>query len=293
MSLRTLAIAAIVAAPTASAASTLDVFLQGSAGAGELGTTQEFTYAPGPIETLADARTEVAQATSAFDDAEAVAAYDFDGRTGEITVDLQARTSNALPGAERPAFASSAANIDLTENFFVSGTGTVTIGLSIDATWNAPEWLLQNSVSFFETSGLTGGGVQTNSGFYATSPNGTSGSLFDEILELSFAVDAPSGGMIEFTWFLGGVVSSVVPGVGDFLTGDFGLDYSATIFVRTDGGVTATPQTAGFLAGPGSGGTDPDPGPEVNVIPLPASALLLLAGLGGLGALRRSKRLAG
>jgi hypothetical protein len=296
MSLRSFAIAALIAAPGAVTASTLEVIVVGDVIMGsEPGGRSTFEHAPGPVQTLQESRQENARASGELGGGRSQATYVFDGTQGKLALDVFTEVSGSrfVDGALRPrGTAFSMIQMFATETFFVAGTGKATVGMEFSASWDGPTFYTLGCVTYNGSRGATGVSFNSSCESFESGPNGPGpgpGFVTDKIIQATFDIDSP-GGLIEFIWRIDGSAAAGEQRIGPMETAFVNALNTANIFVLTEGNVIATPQTAGFLSNPAFGRPDPDPDPEVNVIPLPASALLLLAGLAGLGALRRKRR---
>jgi hypothetical protein len=248
MSLRALVIAALVAAPAASAASTLEVVVIGGVFMGtNPGGISQFDYRPGPVETLVESRQENASASGDGGFGGAQATYVFNGNKGQLGLSVFSNVS--ANGLERRGASSCLIQMFVTESYFIAGTGSVTVGMEFTADWFAPTFYTLGSVTYNGSRGTTGVSFNTSSAYYESGPLGPGpgpGFVTDEIIQATFDVDT-TGGLIDFIWRIDGSV-----GVG----GDVGRDEAAFVnalntanfFVLTEGDVIATPQTAGFLS---------------------------------------------
>jgi hypothetical protein len=157
--------------------------------------------------------------------------------------------------------------------------------MQLSAAWSASLFTLDANVGVGDIIDL--GFFQPDAGDRLSlgAADGLSGSLTDEILIASFLVPDGSDGLLTLFWQLQG---SVGIEQGEDLPAETALldaMNTAKIFVQTEGNVTATPLTPGFLSNPAY------TGPGVAPVPLPASGLLFLAALGGLAGLRRAQGL--
>lgn len=281
-------LAAMILAPGAAAAATLDAYVSASVTMGGLGAPSSAfdlqEYEPDTVETLSDGRTVAAAATGPFGTGAASATYSVDGVRGQMRLGITGAVSDGPGGT-----GSTGGNVtlDLIEQYFVKGKGRVTVGMSIGATWDAAFWNLTANVGYngFGYDGL-GTLAEVSAGNSSVSfdagKDGRSGSVNDYLLEAAFDIDTETGGLIDFSWFLAG--SAGVPGGGGVFADTAFLNAmnTANLFVRLEGDVSAVAQTAGFLSDPAYD--------NLGVVPLPASAILLLGGLAGLGALRMTQR---
>lgn len=288
---RLVALALAIALPGGAQAATIDVTLSGGVAMAGVNAgpteTDGYFFSPGPVDTLTAARTEEAQADGPFGSGSTRAEYLIDAETGEMRFGLEARVQ---AGPDGRGTVGTDALLGLTETYFLQGIGRVTLGMELSAKWNAQFCNFQGSLSYrvpdrpdaISNSLLTPIGPIGFAYFDQFTEGPGVGSVDDVIIETVFDVFAPDGGFIDFNWFVAGGVSIFG---GAFLpteTAFLDAMNTANIFVRLEGDVSAVAQTAGFLSNPAFDATPVDP-PEISVVPLPASAWLLLLGLGALG----------
>lgn len=149
-------------------------------------------------------------------------------------------------------------------------------------------------MSFNGTAGTTFVGADANALSYDPGTTGTGpGSITNELVEITFDLDDPIGGVVGISRHVQGVVDAGT-GLRVAERGFLDATNTANLSLSTDGSVAATPQTSGFPSNSDFGSGDDTTG-AVGVVPLPASAALLPSGpcsLVGLRLRRRGRRLA-
>ena len=280
------ATAVLAAVPIKVSAATLDVFVLGAVVMAGVNAAppnfDDFSFISGPVETGATSRTERAQAAEPFGSGTASASYAVDPTRGQMRLKVDASVT-AVPDGRGGA--SSLIQMVLSESFFVSGTGRVTVGMELDAFWGGENNQVDACSSYDATGLLSGFSAANNQcesfGNYFTGPG--AGSVSGRLIEIAFDIDSTDGGLVDFLWTLNGQTDIGGGGAGlPSATAFLDASNTANLFFRTEGSVTATPQSAGFLSDPAFGGS-----PQIPPVPLPASALFLLSGLGGLTILRQ------
>lgn len=280
--------AVLAAAPIAAKAATLDVFVLGGVAMAGINAAppevDNFFFSSGPVETSVTSRIERAQAVGPFGSGRASASYAVDAARGQMRLSVDAAVTAVADGRGE---ASSLVQMLLSESFFVAGNGRVSVGMELDAFWDGEQSQVDACSGYNGSIGLTGVSFNSQCESFGNLFSGLgTGSVSGKLIEIAFDVDSPDGGLVDFSWTLNG--QAAIPGGGPGLpsaTAFLDASNTANLFFRTEGNVTVTPQSAGFLSDPAFGA-----GPQVPAVPLPTSALLLLSGLGGLTVLRRSPR---
>lgn len=200
-----------------------------------------------------------------------------DGDTGVM------RAASTMSGDRSDGLGNGGTNaqVRISEIYTISGSGTLTASILLDGTWDLsrvnifditpaplPFWQVQSSVS-----------IGTNRDFICLGTScgpslsqANSGSITDYLLTVSQDYSSPVGPTNVQVVF--DLLTQISTGNG---TIDFGN--TAKLLVTTSGGLIATPSDPGFISDPAYF--------NGSVIPLPSSLLLLLAGVGAFGILRR------
>lgn len=265
-------------------AATVEARVLVSVGMGGVGAPPEMFDARdevvGPVETLLISDSVPAAASGYFGSGAASAQYAVNGYTGEIRVGMNANVTATSDGERGGAAAYSL--VSLTQAFRVVGSGIMTVGMAVSAEWASPNFGFDACITYNGTTyGTPGISFKSDCLSREVLVDGTMGLIDREFLEISFDVPEDTDGFVDFTWMMQGNVG-VGGGYGPSESGFLDAMNTAEIYLRTFGDVTATALTAGFLSDPAFSQPE-DPAP----VPLPASALMLIAGLGGLAALRR------
>lgn len=267
----------IAAAPIACAA-TVDGNWSAAVVVGTNGEFAVFDELLGPTDTLLVSDSRSIAAAGPFGTGTASAQYSVNGVTGQLRLGIDARVNATLNG-ER-GFANPSINLTLAETFRITGSGKVTVGMALSADWSAADFFFGGCTTY--TSSIVGVGSNINCVTRDGLTDGTTGSIANELVSVSF--DAPEGsdGTFDVLWRMfaqlnvGGELGPSEAGFIDALN-------TASIFVATEGDVVVSPVTAMFLSDPAFGG------PVLpTVVPLPASGVLL-SGILVLGAFARRK----
>jgi hypothetical protein len=191
--------------------------------------------------------------------------------TGALKVRVEStRTGAAVPGLPE---AGAWARAEIVQDFTISGAGSFTVGMSVDAFWAA-------QVFTFAASVLLNMGMLND--VYIAPPDSETGRIDNHILSTTFE---STGGTydIQVLWSLFAEANAY----SSAYTTRAMVDASNTglIFFSTAGDLVATPTTAGFLSNPAYPHDNPAP------VPLPAGLpLLATAMLGGVALSRRRGR---
>lgn len=201
--------------------------------------------------------------------------------TGELKVSNN--KSYSFPGGTTGGGSQGTATASVSETFSLSGSGTFTASMLVDLDWNVNGgWQSQATVS------LAGNPLQDTfsalPGIVPGSGTITTGSVDDELISISFFANSATTSSVTIDWSF--FVQSISAGTTNtsFIDGSS----TGTIWFETSSGLVATPTDSSFLSNaafPGDLGTDP-----VAPVPLPASLLLLLGGIAGLGLVRHRKK---
>lgn len=267
-----------LSAPTFAA--TIDATITGVVQMGSFGAPADnfdsFTKSAVGFSGLSKADSGNASATGFFGSGGATSEYQVDGTRGQLRMGMRADV-NPLPDGTRGSAAADAF-VQIRETFQITGSGLVRVGMSVSAMWSAPNYFLTacvtSSFGFGQLVCLTRETTQ-----------GRSGSLFGELLELSFAVPVGTDSPADFTWLMQGGVS-VGGGPGPQEKAFLDAMNTANIFVKTSGDVSVKPFATGFLSDPAFDDDDVAP------IPLPATGFMLALAVGGLFSVVRRRRLA-
>jgi hypothetical protein len=267
-----------LALPAPTFAATIDATITGSVQMGSFGAPADnfdsFTKSAVGFSGLESEGFDNAAAVGFFGSGSATSEYQVDGTRGQLRFGLRSEVNPLLDGTRGSAAAD--AYVQLRETFQITGSGLVTVGMSVSALWSAPSYFLTACVTSSFGSGQAACLTRETT-------QGTSGGLFGELLELSFAVPDGTDLPAEFTWWLqGGVNVGGRPGPKEeaFLN----AMNTANIFVTTSGEVSVTPSTQGFLSDPAFDDDDVAP------IPLPATGFMLAFAVGGLFSVVRRRR---
>ncbi len=272
-----LSLCLIAAAPIACAA-TVDGTWSAAVVVGTNGEFAVFDELLGPTETLLVSDSRSIAAAGPFGTGNASAQYSVDGVTGQLRLGIDARV-NATPNGERGA-ARTDINLTVGETFRVTGSGTVTVGMSLSADWSAANFSFGGCTTYNATD--AGAAFGSSCASYDSITNGITGSVAKELLSVSFAVPEGSDGTFDVIWRLFAQLG-VGGGLGPSEAGFIDALNTANIFVASEGDVVVSPVTAMFLSDPAFGGPVPP-----TVVPLPASGALL-SGTLVLGAFARRK----
>ncbi|ABD56260.1 VPLPA-CTERM sorting domain-containing protein [Jannaschia sp. CCS1] len=205
-----------------------------------------------------------------------------DASTGQLRFSLDGTyTCNAeVCGAGYSA----SALATVAETFLVSGTGTLTSVMLVEAAWDSPRY------NFTSTMSLSSGGNRDGDQVaftYEPSQNMT-GSGVSQLLMTELSFNGALNQAVSAQWRLQGDISATDSEDGQSTTGFMNAANTATFFVFASEGLTFSANDENFLSNAAYPNLD-NPAP----VPLPAGLPLLLAGLGVFGVMGgRRKRLA-
>jgi hypothetical protein len=193
-----------------------------------------------------------------------------------VTGELKASSFGSLtlaPGVGGGPGVAGFAQAEIGETFVLNGTGTLILNMLVDVTWNQPE-------GGFQGTGEVRLGPVNQDFLSIGGTDGTAGSVDDVALSVSTPFTNAVNQSIDGAWILR-VQRGDQPGFVDATN-------TATLWFQTTGSLVATPSSDTFL----SNAAYPDDLANVdpNVIPLLASAWLLIGGIAGLGLLRRRQQ---
>ena len=190
------------------------------------------------------------------------------------------------------------ASAKLREVFTLTGSGTATFSALVDFDWDG---------DIYFNAYITGRNLSTGT-FLSPEADQTinffsdpifsdvhSGSVVDRLISLSFDVDGALGDQYEITWNLGGFSYASDYCWIDETCGDgsseqsstFDAAHTANIFFSGSSGLNVVASSSGFLAESEYQTYQPN---DMGAVPLPATGLLLLAGVFGIGAAGRTRR---
>ena len=251
---------------TTAPAATITVLTNTSANAIDAQADSQRVGDGGPSEELSS---YTATASAASGGATAGATVLADGDTGVIraTATTAGTTSDGAANATADTFAR------ISETFSFTGSGTLTATLKLDGLWNiarppaggqpaTPFWQVQASVAMMGLRDFVCLGTLCSPSINSDN----TGAISDYIISVSRDVNSNqiSAASVEFD-----LLTQITAGNG---TLDFGN--TAELLIETSGSLIATPSDSGFLSNPAF---------AVAAVPLPASLLLLLSGVLGLG----------
>jgi hypothetical protein len=194
--------------------------------------------------------------------------------TGEMKLNVSAERSSSVGFGSGGAIAETI----IRQDFTLSGIGTFDALMEVDVNWNAEFFFFVSQVRIFEGFGMIDF-IQLDQ---EISP--AAGSITNELLVASFEKSNEGTRTVSVEWFMNGNVNASPPDGGN---GFVDASNTGLIFFNTDGTLTATPTTPGFLSDPAFL-DDPDPSP----VPLPASFGFLSLALGSLWIRRRFRQVA-
>ena len=208
-------------------------------------------------------------------------------------------TSNLTAGAGEVGITVSADDVTIDLNgFTLTGSGTATFSALVDFDWDG---------DIYFNAYITGRNLSTGT-FLSPEADQTinffsdpifsdvhSGSVVDRLISLSFDVDGALGDQYEITWNLGGFSYASDYCWIDETCGDgsseqsstFDAAHTANIFFSGSSGLNVVASSSGFLAESEYQTYQPN---DMGAVPLPATGLLLLAGVFGIGAAGRTRR---
>ncbi|GGE20287.1 hypothetical protein GCM10011360_06220 [Primorskyibacter flagellatus] len=192
------------------------------------------------------------------------------------------------------------ASAKLREVFTLTGSGTATFSALVDFDWEGDIYFNAYITGRNLSTGafLSPEADQSINFFSEPIFSGIhSGSVVDRLISLSFDVDGALGDQYEITWNLGGFsYASDYCSIGD-ICGDgssvqsstFDAAHTANIFFSGSPGLNVVSNSSGFLAESEYQTYQPT---DIGAVPLPATGVLLLAGVFGIGAAGRKRRAA-
>lgn len=239
------------------------------------GFVQDFTFDTEETLFLSDTLMAASNASPSAGSASSLSQASIDAQTGQMRFSLtgqrEALSGNcSISGCGANFAASSLTRI--VEDVTLSGTGTLTMFMQVDAFWSAPGYDFNAFTAVFGSGGTTdvgNGNINLNSANSdATSATG--------LLTSTISYDSEAERDFTLTWGIQGLINS---GNSASLNESGFLDASntATIFFEATDGLIVSGVTDGFLSN-AAFLNDTDVAP----VPLPTSLTLLLAALSGI-----------
>lgn len=269
-------LSAIVSFSDAASAATVQVRTSGGAsGLTALGDTIDDRFSDdghtpgvGPISVIGES-----MASGALASGKASGSASANASTGEMKLSVSGERSSSVGFGGGGAVAETI----IRQDFTLSGIGTFNALMEVDVKWNAEFFFFVSQVRISEGFGIIDF-IQLDQ---EKSP--AAGSITNELLVASFEKSNEGTRTVSVEWLMNGFVSASPPAGGN---GFVDASNTGLIFFTTDGTLTATPTTAGFLSNPAFL-DDLEPAP----VPLPASVGLLSLALASLWIGRRRPRL--
>jgi hypothetical protein len=234
-------------------------------------------------ETLFLSETLTAESNSGFNTGSAISnsLASIDAQTGQMRFSLKGQREAvagncAVTGCLAAFGASSLTRI--IESITLSGTGTLTMSMQVDAFWSAPRYAFSAFTSAFGSANTIDIG---NSNININSINSNATSVF-RLLTTTITYDSVAESDFILTWGIQGLMNSA-DSTNLSESGFLDASNTATIFFEATDGLNVSGVTDGFLSNPAFLDAT-----NVTPVPLPGSLPLMLAALSGIFFFRRN-----